>query len=96
MTPEEVGCDYHPDGWRVYVIEDKIAGFFAGFANKGAPGDVPMFCNTIDGAVKYDAFRDLYARQRAEAIRYRYVPNGKVLAYKRHEIFPEQYRKGAR
>lgn len=96
MKPEEVGCDYHPDGWRVYIIEDKLAGYFAGFTDKGASCDIPMFCLTIDGAVKYDAFRDLSAREIALAIRDRYVPKGKVLAYKRHEIFPEQYRKGAR
>lgn len=92
MIPEIVGDDYRPAGWRVYVIEDKILGFFAGFRNQSAPGDAPIFCNTIEGAVKYDAFRDLSARQRAEAVRYRYVPNGKVLAYKRHEIFHEQYK----
>lgn len=96
MRPEVVGDDYRPTGWRVYVIKDKILGFFAGFRYQPAPGDVPIFCNTIDGAVKYDAFRDLSAREIALAIRDRYVPRGKVLAYKRHEIFPEQYKKGAR
>lgn len=96
MKPEEVKRDYRPDGWRVYVIEDKLAGFFAGFTNKGAPGDIPMFCNTIDGAVKYDAFRDLSAREKALAIRDFYVPKGKVWACKRYEIFPGQYKKGAR
>ena len=96
MKSEEVGCDYRPTGWRIYVIKDNTLGFFAGFTNTGAPGDVPTFCDTINGAVKYDAFRDLSARQLAEALRDRYVPNGKVLAYKRHEIFPEQYKKGTR
>ena len=90
---EEVGGNYHPNDWRVYVIEDK-AGYFCGFTNKGAPGDVPMFCVSLDGAEKFDAFRDLCAREKALAIRDHYVPNAKVWAYKRHEIFPEQYRKG--
>ena len=89
---EEVDENYRPNGWRVYVIEDKA--YFAGFTNKGAPRDVPMFCVSLDGAEKFDAFRDLSARERAIAIRNHYVPNAKVWAYKRHEIFPEQYRKG--
>ena len=93
LIREEVSDNYHPNDWRVYVIEDK-AGYFCGFTNKGAPGDVPMFCVSLDGAEKFDAFRDLCAREKAVAIRNRYVPNAKVWAYKRHEIFPEQYRKG--
>ena len=93
LIREEVSDNYHPNDWRVYVIEDK-AGYFCGFTNKGAPGDVPMFCVSLDGAKKFDAFRDLCAREKAVAIRNRYVPNAKVWAYKRHEIFPEQYRKG--
>lgn len=90
---EEASDNYHPNDWRVYVIED-MAGYFCGLTNKGASRDVPMFCSTLDGAQKYDAFRDLFARERAIAIRNHYVPNAKVWAYKRHEIFPEQYRKG--
>ena len=94
ITREDVGENYRPSGWRVYVIEDKVLGFFAGFTNKGASSDEPMFCATLDGSLKYDAFRDLAARERALAIRNRYVPSAKVWAYKRHEIFPEEYRKG--
>lgn len=94
ISREEVGGNYHPNDWRVYVIEDKVLGFFAGCTNKGAPRDMPTFCATIDGAQKYDAFRDLSAREHALAIRNHYVPNAKVWAYKRHEIFPEQYGKG--
>lgn len=90
---DEVCKGYHPDGWRVYVIEDAVLGFFAGYTNKGAPKDVPIFCATLNGAQKYDAFRDLSARERAVAIRDRYAPDATVWAYRRHEIFPERYRR---
>ena len=93
ITREIVRKGYRPDGWRVYVIEDAVLGFFAGFTNKGAPTDVPMFCATLDGARKFDAFRDLSARERAVAIRDRYTPDATVWAYRRHEIFPERYRR---
>lgn len=96
LISEEVGDNYHPNGWRVYVIEDRVLGFFSGFTNKGSPSDVPMFCATLDGAIKYDAFRDLAARERAVAVRNHYMPNAKVWAYRRHEIFPEQYRRQER
>ena len=52
-----------------------------------------MFCATLDGARKFDAFRDLSARERAVAIRDRYAPDATVWAYRRHEIFPERYRR---
>lgn len=61
LIREDVDDNYHPNGWRVYVIEDKVFGFFAGFTNNGSPADVPI-----------------------------------VFAYRRHEIFPEQYGKQER
>lgn len=87
----EVGRDFWPDYYAVYVIRDRELGYFAGFK---AFSNIPIFCPSIKGAVKYDAFENLAARVKALAVRDCYVKGATVLAFKRFVIYPEKFKKG--
>ena len=86
-----------PDYWDVYVIEDPLVGYFAGYAEPGYAEHgicVPLFCNTIVGARKFDAFRDFDARGKALAIMKHdreLRERGKLWCYRRCDIYPEEY-----
>ena len=81
-----------PDFYAVYVIEDPALGYFAGYASHGIC--VPSYSNSIDGAKKFDAFRDLSARETALAIMSmdrRMREHAKLWCYRRCDFYPEEY-----
>ena len=89
---DATNCKFIPDYWAVYVIEDPLLGYFAGYAERGIC--VPLFCNTIVGAKKFDAFRDLDARCKALSIMEhdgQLRERGKLWCYRRCDIYPEEY-----
>ena len=89
---DATNCKFIPDYWAVYVIEDPLVGYFAGYAEHGIC--VPLFCNTIIGAKKFDAFRDLDARCKALSIMEhdgQLRERGKLWCYRRCDIYPEEY-----
>ena len=84
---EEADYDFWPGYWAVYVVRDEHGCFFCGSAGN------PMWCASLRGARKFDAFSDgIASRERALGFRDKYCPKGKVLAFKRHEIYPERYK----
>ena len=87
----EVTEGFIPDFWAVYVIEDPVLGYFAGWKPFWEHPRVPLWCKTLFGAEKFDAHRSLISREKAIGIRNKISPDGKVWAYVRHEIFPEEY-----
>lgn len=89
---EVTSSAFHPDYWAVYVIEDPVMGYYAGKKPHYIP-IVPLWCRTLAGAYKFDAFRDLDAKGQALAMRDYRAKNAKVWAYRRMDIYPEQYRK---
>ena len=87
-----VGHEFHAGFWAVYAIEHPFLGFFAGW-KPHEPHNTPIWCATLAAAVKFDAFEDLAAKDRALAIRDHYAPDAVVWAYRRQDAFPEKYRK---
>ena len=87
---DDVETSYRPDFYAVYVIKHPVLGYFAGY--KPHYYGIPLFCSTLKEATKFDTFWDLASKERAIGIRDFAVRDGaKVLAFRRHEIFPEKY-----
>lgn len=81
-----------PDYYAVYVIEDPLIGYFAGYSDRGIC--VPTFCNSINGARKFDSFRNLDARGHALAIiehDSEMRKRAKLWCYRRCDFYPEEY-----
>lgn len=90
IRTEVTSYKFRPDFYAVYVIEDPVFGFLAGFKPDWQPR-VPMWCKELGGAEKFDSFRDLDAKGKALAIREHHLKDAKVWCYRRCDIFPEEY-----
>lgn len=89
---DDVDASYRPDFYAVYVIKHPVLDYFAGY--KPYYRRMPMFCSSLKGATKFDAFEGLAAKERALGVRDMDVRDGaKVIAFRRQDIFPKKYKK---